>query len=85
MCNITDNFMEDALFHQQLKQEYEYRMWEQFVKQKEEEEKSYLLQAPQYFNDLEQYETEMIEKEYRSIQEWEMMTEMAETDYQYCK
>jgi hypothetical protein len=27
----------------------------------------------------------MIEKEYRSIQEWEMMTEMAETDYQYCK
>jgi anion-transporting ArsA/GET3 family ATPase len=77
--------MEDALFHQQLKQEYEYRMWEQFVKQKEEEEKSYLLQAPQYFKDLQQYETEMIEKEYRSIQEWEMMTEMAETDYQYCK
>ena len=71
MCNLTDNFMEDALFHQQLKAEYEHRMWEQFVKEKEQEEKAYLSQAPQYFKDLELYETCMMEKEYRNIIEWE--------------
>ena len=71
MCNLTDNFMEDALFHQQLKAEYEHRMWEQFVKEKEQEEKAYLSQAEQYFKDLELYEICMMEKEYREIQEWE--------------
>ena len=71
MCNLTDNFMEDALFHQQLKAEYEHRMWEQFVKEKEQEEKAYLSQAEQYFKDLELYEICMMEKEYRNIIEWE--------------
>ena len=71
MCNLTDNFMEDALFHQQLRAEYEHRMWEQFVKEKEQEEKAYLSQAEQYFKDLELYETCMMEKEYRNIIEWE--------------
>jgi len=71
MCNLTDNFMEDALFHQQLRAEYEHRMWEQFVKEKEQEENAYLSQAQQYFKDLELYETCMMEKEYREIQEWE--------------
>ena len=71
MCNLTDNFMEDALFHQQLRAEYEHRLWEQFVKEKEQEENAYLSQAQQYFKDLELYETCMMEKEYREIQEWE--------------
>lgn len=71
MCNLTDNFMEEALFHQQLRAEYEHRMWEQFVKEKEQEENAYLSQAEQYFKDLELYETCMMEKEYREIQEWE--------------
>jgi len=71
MCNLTDNFMEDALFHQQLRAEYEHRMWEQFVKEKEQEENAYLSQAQQYFKDLELYETCMMEKEYRNIEEWE--------------
>lgn len=66
--------MEDALFHQQLKAEYEYRMWEQFVKEKEEEEKAYLSQAEQYFKDLELYETLTMEKEYRTIKEWETIS-----------
>ena len=71
MCNLTDNFMEDALFHQQLRAEYEHRLWEQFVKEKEQEEKAYLSQAEQYFKDLELYEICMMEKEYRNIIEWE--------------
>ena len=71
MCNITDNFMEDALFHLKLKQEYEYRMWEQFVEEQEEKEKAEELAAIQYFKDLEQYETLMMEREYKEIQEWE--------------
>ena len=71
MCNLTENFMEDALFHQQLRAEYEHRLWEQFVKEKEQEENAYLSQAQQYFKDLELYETCMMEKEYREIQEWE--------------
>ena len=71
MCNITDNFMEDALFHLQLKQEYEHRMWEQFVEEQEEKEKAEELAAIQYFKDLEQYETLMMEREYKEIQEWE--------------
>ena len=71
MCNLTENFMEDALFHQQLRAEYEHRLWEQFVKEKEQEEKAYLSQAEQYFKDLELYEICMMEKEYRNIIEWE--------------
>ena len=71
MCNIADHFMEDAIFHNQLRQEYEFRMWEQFIKEKEDEEKAYDTMAEQYFNDLDKYETAMMEKEYRRIQEWE--------------
>ena len=71
MCNITDNFMEDAIFHNQLRQEYEHRMWELFIQQKEDEEKAYDTMAEQYFNDLDKYETAMMENEYRRIQEWE--------------
>ncbi len=71
MCNLTDNFMEDALFHLKLKQEYEYRMWEQFIQEQEEKEKAEELAAIQYFKDLEQYETLMMEREYKEIQEWE--------------
>ncbi len=60
MCNITENFMEDQLFHIRLRQEYEYRMWEEFVKEKEEEEIAYLSQAEQYFKDLEEAEKQFI-------------------------
>lgn len=73
MCNLTDNFMEDQVFHIQLKQEYEYRMWEEFIKQEEEKEQGFLQQAEQYFKDLEQYETAMMEKEYRKILEWDLI------------
>jgi len=61
--------MEDALFHLKLKQEYEYRMWEQFIQEQEEKEKAEELAAIQYFKDLEQYETLMMEREYKEIQE----------------
>jgi hypothetical protein len=71
MCNLTENFMEDALFHLQLKQEYEHRMWEQYIQQKEAEEKAYDEMAEEYFSSLDQYETAMLEKEYRAIKEWE--------------
>ena len=63
--------MEDALFHLQLKQEYEHRMWQQFVEEQEEKEKAEELAAIQYFKDLELYETLMMEKEYRKFEEWE--------------
>jgi hypothetical protein len=52
--------MEDQLFHIRLRQEYEYRMWEEFVKEKEEEEIAYLSQAEQYFKDLEEAEKQFI-------------------------
>ena len=73
MC-IIDNFMEDALFYQQLKAEYEHRMWLQYIEEKEQEEQAYLSQAEQHFNDLELYETLTMEKEYRDIKEWEEFT-----------
>lgn len=73
MCNLTENFMEDALFHLQLKQEYELRMWEQFVQEQEEKEKAEELAAIQYFKDLEQYETLMMEREYRELLEWDII------------
>jgi|688.fasta_scaffold309065_4 hypothetical protein len=72
MC-ILENFMEDELYYQQLKNEYEYRMWELFIQQEEEKEQGFLQQAPQYFKDLEQYETSMMEKEYREILEWDLI------------
>lgn len=56
MCNIADHFMEDAIFHNQLRQEYEHRMWELFIQQKEAEEKAYDKMAEQYFKDLEESE-----------------------------
>jgi hypothetical protein len=52
--------MEDAIFHNQLRQEYEFRMWEQFIKEKEDEEKAYDKMAEQYFNDLEESELETV-------------------------
>ena len=58
MCNLTENFREEALFYHQLKQEYEHRMWCDWIEQKEAEERAYLEQAEQYFNDLEQMEAE---------------------------
>ena len=73
MCNLTDNFMEDAIFHQQLKQEYEYRMFELFIEQKEAEEKAYDKMAEKYFSELEQYETSIMEKEYRELLEWDLL------------
>jgi hypothetical protein len=73
MCNLTDNFMEDALYHQQLKQEYEYRMWEQFIEEQEQKEKAEELAAIQYFKDLEKYETSMMEREYRELVEWDLI------------
>lgn len=58
MCNITDNFREEALFHHQLKMEYEHRMWYEWLEQKEAEEAAFLSQAEQYFKDLEEMEYE---------------------------
>jgi hypothetical protein len=72
MC-ILENFMEDELYYQQLKNEYEYRMWELFIQQEEEKEQGFLQQAPQYFKDLEQYENSMMEKEYRELLEWDLL------------
>ena len=72
MC-ILENFMEDELYYQQLKNEYEYRMWCEFIQQEEENEQGFLQQAPQYFKDLEQYETSIMEKEYREIIEWDLI------------
>ena len=60
MCNITENFMEEALFYQRLRAEYEHRMWLHYVEEKEQEEIAYLSQAEQHFKDLEQAEKEFI-------------------------
>jgi len=46
-------------------------MFEQFLKQREEEERCYDIMAEQQFKEQELYETLMMEKEYREIQEWE--------------
>lgn len=72
MCNITDNFMEDALYHQQLKQEYEYRLWCEFIKDEEEKQKAYDILAEQQAKELEQYETLTMEKDYRKLLEWDL-------------
>ena len=72
MCNITDNFMEEALYHQQLKQEYEYRMWCEFIKDEEEKQKAYDILAEQQAKELEQYETLTMEKDYRKLLEWDL-------------
>lgn len=72
MCNITDNFMEEALYHQQLKQEYEYRMWCEFIKDEEEKQKAYDILAEQQAKELEQYETLTMEKDYCKLLEWDL-------------
>jgi len=74
MCNLTDNFMEDALYHQQLKQEYEYRMWCEFIQQEEEKQRAEELAAAEHFKALEQYETSIMEKEYRSLLEYHLIS-----------
>lgn len=66
--SIYENFMEDALFYHQLKQEQQLREWSDLI---EQEQKAYDIQAEQYFKDLKEYETSMLEKEYRTIKEWE--------------
>jgi hypothetical protein len=66
--SIYENFMEEALFFHQLKQEKILREWNDLI---EQEEKAYDKMAEQYFNDLQQYEICMMEKEYRRIKEWE--------------
>jgi hypothetical protein len=58
--SITENFMEDHAFHEQQRAEYEYRMFELFIEEKEKEEQEWLRQAPQYFYDLQQYEKSII-------------------------
>ena len=72
MCNLTDNFMEDALYHQQLKQEYEYRMWCEFIQQEEEKQRAEELAAAEHFKALEQYETSIMEKDYSKLLEWDL-------------
>jgi hypothetical protein len=66
--SIYENFMEDALFFHQLKQEQRLREWNDLI---EQEEKAYDKMAEQYFSSLQQYEICMMEKEYRRIEEWE--------------
>jgi hypothetical protein len=56
--SIEDNFREEALFHHQLKMEYEHRMWCDWLEQKEQEDLYYEIQAQQHFNHLEQMEAE---------------------------
>lgn len=73
MCNITDNFLEDELYFQQLKQEYEYRMWCEFIKDEEEKQKAYDIMAELQAKEVEQYETTMMEKEYRELVEWDLL------------
>jgi len=66
--SIYENFMEDALFFHQLKQEQRLREWNDLI---EQEEKAYDIMAEQYFSSLQEYEICMMEKEYRRIEEWE--------------
>ena len=72
--SIYENFMEDALFYHQLKQEQRLREWSNLIDQKEQEEKAYDQMAEQHFKDLELFETLTDEKEYRNISEWELLT-----------
>ena len=87
MCNLTDNFYEDLILDLQY-QEYIYRKKLEQSQQYDEffsvEEKAYEIMCEQANKDQEEFETAMLEKEYRKIQEWELSKEMAETDYQYC-
>jgi hypothetical protein len=66
--SIYENFIEDALFFHQLKQEKILREWNDLI---EQEEKAYDKMAEQYFSSLQEYEICMMEKEYRRIEEWE--------------
>ena len=87
MCNLTDNFYEDLILDLQY-QEYIYRKKLEQSQQYDEffsvEEKAYEIMCEQSNKDQQEFETAMLEKEYRKIQEWELSKEMAETDYQYC-
>ena len=87
MCNLTDNFYEDLILDLQY-QEYIYRKKLEQSQQYDEffsvEEKAYEIMLEQANKDQQEFETAMLEKEYRKIQEWELSKEMAETDYQYC-
>lgn len=62
--SIEDNFMEEALFQERLRAEYEYRMWQHYVEEKEAEEQAYLSQAEQYFKDLEEMEQSAMMEDY---------------------
>jgi hypothetical protein len=66
--SIYENFMEEALFFHQLKQEQRLREWNDLI---EQEEKAFDKMAEQYFSSLQEYEICMMEKEYRRIEEWE--------------
>lgn len=66
--SIYENFMEDALFFHQLKQEQRLIEWNDLI---EQEEKAYDKMAEKYFSSLQEYEICMMEKEYRRIEEWE--------------
>ena len=86
MC-ILGNFMEDALLDAEY-QDYLYRknkerneMWEE---SDHIEQVAYEIMLEQANKDQEEFEIAMLEREYRKIQEWELMKEMAETDFQYC-
>lgn len=68
--------MEDQISYLRMKQEYEHRMWCEYVEQKEAEEKAYKTLAEQYFKDLEQFEITQQEKEYRDIIEWELVNQL---------
>jgi hypothetical protein len=66
--------MEDLILDLEY-QEYMYRKQQEKNQQYDEafsiEQKAYDIQAEQYFKDLQQYETAMLEKEYRTIKEWD--------------
>lgn len=51
--------MEDHIFYLRLKQEHEYRMWSEYVEQKEAEEKAYDKMAEDHFKSLEEFEKQL--------------------------
>jgi hypothetical protein len=68
MCNLTENFLEDYLQDLRLDAEYldwkrdqELRAWQEFVEQKEEEEKAYDIMAERHFRMMEMVEQEQLE------------------------
>lgn len=74
MCNLTDYLTEeDNFLYQQLKAQREYEAWCLYEKQLQDEENAYNEIARQYFNDLDMYETYMLDKTYKHIEEWEII------------